>query len=247
MTDRERDVSRAFVALANHLVDGVDPVDLLSGLTADCARLLDVASAGLLLADPRGVLHVVAASSERTRDLELFQLQRDQGPCLDCYHGGEPVTVVDLRQERERWPEFADAAESLGFRSVHALPMRLRENVLGALGLFGSEVGELNADDLDLGQALAHVASVVLVADRTASDQSQINEQLQQALTSRVLIEQAKGMLAQVGGLDMDDAFAVLRRYARDHNLRLGDLAGAVVRRALPTQFLLDHADTKPR
>ncbi len=243
--DREREVSRAFVALANNMVDGLDPVDLLSGLTADCARLLDIASAGLLLADPRGVLHMVAASSERTRNLELFQLQREEGPCLDCYRGGQAVHVADLSQERGRWPQFVEAAESLGFRSVHALPMRLRDNVLGALGLFGTEVGALDADDLDLAQALAHVASVTLVADRSASDQSQINEQLQQALSSRVLIEQAKGVLSQIGGLEMDDAFAVLRRYARDHNLRLGDLAGAVVRRALPAQLILDHAAEK--
>jgi transcriptional regulator with GAF, ATPase, and Fis domain len=209
---REHAVTQAFVAIANSLVDGNDTVDLLSRLATDCARLLDVASAGLLLADPRGVLHVVAASSERTHSLELFQLQREEGPCLDCYHHGSPVLVADLRQETERWPQFVAAATQGGFASVHALPMRLRDNILGALGLFGTLPGNLAEDDLELAQALAHVASVALVADKAATDQVAVSEQLQAALTSRIVIEQAKGLLAQLGNLDMEEAFAVLRR-----------------------------------
>ena len=133
---RERGVTDAFVSLATALADGLDPVDLLSGLTADCARLLDVASAGLLLADRRGVLHVLAASSEETRSLEVFQLQREQGPCLDCYRSGAPVSVADLRAETARWPLFVEAATEAGFASVHAVPLRLRDNVLGTMGLF---------------------------------------------------------------------------------------------------------------
>jgi len=239
--DRERTLTEAFVFVANSLVDGLDPVDLLSGLTADCARLLDIESAGLLLADPQGRLHVVAASSERTRTLELFQLQRDQGPCLDCFHSGAPVAVADLQAEAARWPEFVAAATAAGFASVHALPMRLRDTVLGTLGLFGASVGALAEEDLNLGQALAYVASVALVVDKATTDKESINQQLQVALQSRIVLEQAKGLLAQLGNLDMDQAFAVLRRYARDHNERLSEVAQAVVARAMPAQQLLDH------
>lgn len=242
---REAEVSQAFVTLASSLVNGYDVVDLLDELTADCARLLDVSSAGLLLADGRGVLHVMAASSEQTRQLEVFQLQRADGPCLDCYHDGAQVAVADLDAEIERWPQFVPAARAVGFRSVHALPMRLRDNVLGALGLFGTTVGALNDEDLSLGQALADVASVALVQDKAAADSTVVNEQLQTALTSRVVLEQAKGVLAQLGGLDMTHAFAVLRGYARDNSVRLTEVAQAVVDRSLPAQRLMEHADSR--
>jgi transcriptional regulator with GAF, ATPase, and Fis domain len=243
--DRERDIAQAFVAIANTMVDGLDVVDLLTGLTADCARLLDVASAGLLLADHHGVLHVVAASSERTRDLELFQAQSDQGPCVDCFRSGEPVSVADLAAEGDRWPTFVPAATEAGFASVHAVPMRLRDTRLGTLGLFGTTVGALSDDDLALGQALAHVASIALVADKAATDASVITTQLQGALTSRVGIEQAKGLLAQLGGLDMDQSFAAIRRYARDHNQRLSDVANRLVSRDLPASEVLAPAMAK--
>ncbi|HVQ94192.1 MAG TPA: GAF and ANTAR domain-containing protein [Mycobacteriales bacterium] len=239
--DRERGVTRAFVSVANSLAEGYDVVDLLNGLTGDCAELLDVASAGLLLADPLGVLHVVAASSERTRNLEILQLQRAQGPCLDCFRAGRLVRVPDLAAAERRWPQFVPPALEAGFASVHALPMRLRDTVLGTLGLFGSRVGALSDDDLSLGQALAHVASVALVQEKVAADKAVLAEQLQTALTSRVALEQAKGFLAQRGGLDMDDAFARLRRYARDHNERLTDVARAVTSRALDAQRVLEH------
>jgi hypothetical protein len=243
MTDsRERQISEAFVGLADAMVQGVEAVDLFGRLTADCARLLDIASAGLLLADSREVLHVVAASSERTRNLELYQLQREQGPCLDSYRDGVLVLAEDLSAESERWPQFVAAATQAGFASVHALPLRLQGHALGTLGLFGSTVGRLNQDDLALGQALAHVACIALVAERAAADVSLVNEQLHKALTSRVLIEQAKGVLSQVGGLEMDDAFATLQRYARDNNQKLTDIARRVVDRQLRGRELLDHA-----
>lgn len=243
--DREAAVTEAFVALATSLADGADVVDLLSGLAEDTTRLLDVASTGLLLADHRGLLHVVAASSEATRSLEVFQVQRSQGPCLDCYRSGKPVTVADLGAEADRWPHFAAAAAEAGFASVHAVPMRLRDQVLGTVGLFGTTVGALGEDDLRLGQALAYVAAVALVQEKAAADRDLINAQLQTALDSRVVLEQAKGVLAQRGGLDMDASFSVLRGYARDHNLRLTDVARAVVRRELPPELLLQHAVTR--
>lgn len=188
------------------------------------------------------MLHVVAASSEATRALEVYQLQREQGPCLDCYHTGAPVNVPDLVAETARWPLFVEAAADAGFASVHALPVRLRDNVLGTMGLFGRHVGALDDDDLSLGQALADVAAVAIVQDKAAADSALVNEQLQTALTSRVLVEQAKGVLAQRGDLTMKRSFVVLRRYARDHNLRLTDVARAVAGRELSAQRLLDHS-----
>lgn len=231
--DREPAVARAFVSLASSLVNGEDVVDLLGTLTSTCAELLDIASAGLLLADERGVLHVLAASSEQTRQLELFQLQREQGPCRECFLTGTPVSAPDLARATHRWPDFVPFARAAGIASVHALPLRLRQRVLGALGLFGTVPGTLSEEDATLAQALADVASVALVQDRAASDQAALAEQLQTALSSRVILEQAKGVLAQQAGLDMDDAFAALRGYARRNNLRLTEVARDVVQRRL--------------
>ena len=236
---REAEVNSAFVALASRLVDGYDVVDLLGELTERCTSLLDIASAGLLLADAAGTLHVLAASSERTRLLEVFQLQRSQGPCRDCFLSGRPVSVADLDAMQGRWPEFVPAARALGFASVHALPMRLQDQVLGALGLFGTSVGALEDDDLALGQALADVASVALVQDLAAREAGAYNAQLQTALQSRVVLEQAKGVLAQVGGLDVADAFTALRRYARSRGIMLSAVAQAVVARELDARAVL--------
>lgn len=240
--DRELQVTKAFVSLSTGLAHGLDVVDLLSELTEHCVQLLDVASVGLLVADGLGVLHVLAASSQATRDLEVFQQQRDQGPCRDCYHSGTPVSVPDLAAETPRWPLFAPRAVSAGFLSVHAVPLRLRENTLGAMNLFGTTVGSLDPRDLVLAQALADVASVALIQDQTAADRGAVVDQLQIALNSRVVLEQAKGVVAHAGELDMGQAFQVLRRYARDHNLRLTAVAESVVNLNVTTQMLLAHA-----
>lgn len=239
---RESDIAEAFVSLATSLATGFDVTDLLSELTTDSARFLDVASAGLLLADGLGVLHVLSASSEATRLLEVFQLQSGQGPCRDCFDTGGPVSVPDLAAEVGRWPLFVPAAQAAGFASVHALPLRLRDTVLGAMGLFGTTVGALEPADLKLGQAFADVASVALVQDRTVADRITLMEQLQTALTSRVLVEQAKGVVSQVGDVDMPTAFLMLRRYGRRHHARLGDVAHAVVTRSLSAHQLLEDA-----
>ena len=239
---REHEIVRSFVDLSNELVDDYDVVEMLSQLTVHCASLLDISSAGLLLADGRGALHLMASSSERTHHLELFQLQRDEGPCLDCYRDREPVKVPDLESETARWPQFCEAAREVGFKSVHALPMRLRDNVLGTLGLFGEEIGSLEDEDLALAQALVHVASVALINERAANDRATINTQLQHALTSRIVVEQAKGVLAHAGGLDMSSSFTVLRRYARDNGRKLSEVAAEVVARELPHEALLQHA-----
>ena len=213
-------------------------------LTVDCARLLDVSAVGLLLADPRGSLHVLAASSERVADLEAFQVQRAQGPCHTCYLDGQPVNVPDLAAAAARWPEFAAVAAKAGVASVHAVPMRLRCDVLGALNLFGATPGPLNEADLRLAQALADVATVALMQDRATTDRNVVNEQLPNALDSRVVLEQAKGILFYSGDLDMPAAYGALRTYARDHNIKLTELARALINRAVPASLILDHAHT---
>jgi transcriptional regulator with GAF, ATPase, and Fis domain len=241
-TNRERAVIRAFVNLSQELAGGYDVVEMLTRLTTHCADLLDVTSAGLLLADGKGVLHLAASSSERTEHLETFQLQRKQGPCLDSYRYSKVVIVPDLQDEHRRWPEFVRAASVAGFVSVHAMPMLLRDQSIGTLGLFGTSVGRLATDDLDLAQALAHVASLAIVNENAAADRVSVNAQLQRALTSRIVLEQAKGVIAHTGALDMSVAFDVLRRYARDHARKMSDVAAEVVSRELDGAVVLAHA-----
>ena len=222
-------LSETFVELTDTMVADFDVIDFLHMLTDRSVRLLDVSAAGLLLADPRGELRVLAASSEAARLLELFQLQNDQGPCLDCFRSGRPVEALDMSAEAWRWPRFATAAQRAGFASVQALPMRLREQVIGALNLFRATPGALDPASVRVGQALADVATIGLLHERSMRHTEALNEQLQAALNSRVLIEQAKGKLAERLGLDMDEAFGLLRENARSRNLRLCDLAQAFV------------------
>src|SRR5450756_145310 len=217
-------LSEAFVELTDTLVADFDVIDFLHMLTGRSAALLDVSAVGLLLADPRGELRVVAASSEAARVLELFQLQSDQGPCLDCFRTGQPVTSADLTAD-PRWPHFAEAAARAGFASVQALPMRLRNQVIGALNLFRATPGPFDPASVRVGQALADVATIGLLHERSMRHSDILNEQLQTALNSRVAIEQAKGKLAERLGIDTDQAFGVLRDYARSRNLRLSDVA----------------------
>ena len=222
-------LSDTFVELTDTMVAGFDVIDFLHVLTDRSVLLLDVSAAGLLLADPRGELRVVAASSEAARLLELFQLQNDQGPCLDCYRSGQPVQAADLHAAAARWPRFAPAALQAGFAAVQALPMRLRDQVIGALNLFRAVPGEFDPADVRVGQALADVATISLLHERSMRHSDALNEQLQTALNSRVVIEQAKGKLAERLGVDMDHAFSLLRNFARARNLRLSDLAESFV------------------
>lgn len=226
MTDpsRETQVLGAVVALVDSLLDDFDVVDLLTELTEQCAQLLDIASAGLLLADSHRQLHLMAATSEATHDLELFQLQSDEGPCLDCYTTGRPVSVADLAEEHPRWPRFVEAATDAGFASVHAVPMRAAGSIVGALGLFGTEVGELNDADQLLAQTLAHIACVTIVQEH-APTPATVLPRLRAALSSRVLIEQAKGFLRERLTMSVEEAFTVLRRYARTDGEHMTEVA----------------------
>src|SRR6266699_1835101 len=222
-------LSETFVELTDTMVAGFDVIDFLHVLTDRSVQLLDVSAAGLLLADPRGELRVVAASSEAVRMLELFQLQNDQGPCLDCFRAGRPVAAADLSAEAQRWPRFAAAAQQAGFAAVQALPMRLRDQVIGALNLFRAVPGAFDPADIRIGQALADVATISLLHERSMRHSDTLTEQLQTALNSRVIIEQAKGKLAERLGVGMDQAFSVLRDRARGSNRRLSDLARAFI------------------
>ena len=225
--DREQAVSRAFVALADTLVDDYDIIDLLDRLVAHSVALLAADAAGIMLGDAHRQLRVVAASSEDAELMELLQLQNEQGPCLDCYRTGGAGQRPRPRRCRRpvARPSSPRSAQAGAFRSVHALPLRLRGEAIGALNLFHHTPGPLPEADLALGQALADVATIGILQERAIRRGEVVNEQLQTALTSRVVIEQAKGVLAQHHGLSMDAAFDRLRRYARDRNLRLAEVA----------------------
>lgn len=218
-------LAKTFVELADNLVADFDLIDFLRLLTDRCVGMLEVGAAGVLLADLDGELRVMAASDEQVRLLELFQLQNAEGPCLECYHTGAQVTVPDLSTQAEHWPRFVEQARQHGFQSVQAFPMRLRDEVVGALNLFRATTGPFDVADRDVAQALADVATISLLQQRSSHRSGVLNEQLQTALNSRVIIEQAKGMLAERHNIDMERAFTALRRYARAHNLRLSDLA----------------------
>jgi GAF domain-containing protein len=230
-TGRVQLLTETFVALADTLVDDYDIADLLDRLVTASVELLSATAAGLLLIDQQGKLTVVASSSEETRLLELFQIQNDEGPCLDCVRGGVQVTSQSLADDHDRWPRFAPRAGELDIRSVTAVPLRLRDETIGGLNLFqAGGVPPMSADDRRLAQALADVATIGILQQRVAHRGSLLAEQLQQALTSRIAIEQAKGVLAERHDVSMDIAFAALRRFARNNNLRLSGLAMSVVR-----------------
>lgn len=245
---REQLVSRAFVSLADTLVDEYDIIDLLDRLVGHSVELLAADAAGIVLGDARRELRVVAASSEDAQLMELLQLQSEEGPCLDCFTNAAPVSAVDLAEAADRWPVFAAAVADRGaFRSIHALPLRLRGEAIGALNLFHRQPGSLPAVDLALGQALADVATIGILSERAIHRGEVLNEQLQSALNSRVIIEQAKGVLAHRGNLSTDAAFDQLRRYARSNNLRLSDVARNVVETDLAADILAPRGAGRPK
>ena len=243
---REVLVARTLIELADTLVDDFDVVELLTRLVDRCVEVLGVSAAGLMLLAPEGDLRLAASSSEAMRVVELFELQSQEGPCLDCYRTGEPVVNQDLAIVNGRWPNFAPVALEAGFRSVHALPLRLRGQVIGAVNLFRTDEGAMHAVDILAGQALADMATITILQHRAAVESQVLNEQLNFALNSRVLIEQAKGVLTERAGIDMEQAFTRLRNHARNHNLRLVDVAQQVIDRTLDTAAL-DPPTPAPR
>jgi len=239
--DGSQRLAQVFVELADTLVEEFDVVDLLQMLTERCVELLHADAAGLMLADERGNLRLMASSTERMRLVELFELQVDEGPCRDCYLTGRAVTNVSLSDANDRWPVFTAAAMAAGFDRTHALPMRLRGRVIGALNLFTDEAVDLSDDDIAIGQAMADVATIGLLNERNLREQTVLSEQLQTALHSRVLIEQAKGVLAARTGVGVDAAFTRMRDHARHTGLTLTSVATAVVDGSLEARVLLGN------
>jgi len=225
-------LAQTFVGLADTLVAGYDLMEFLQTLIDRCVELLEVDAAGLLLADSRGSLRLIAASTEQARVVELFQIQNDEGVCLDCYRTGRAVIVSDIRTDEaaQRWPQFAAATREMGFSGVHAIPMRLRDQVIGTLNLFKIAPNGLDPAVVVAATALVDVATIGILQERAVRQQEVVAGQLQRALNSRVVIEQAKGILAERLRITPDEAFLLLRRYARDHNYPLTQLSGDVIR-----------------
>lgn len=222
-------LAEVFVEVADTLVDEFDLIEFLQMVSGHTSDLVDAHAAGMLLVDPRGRLQLMAASNEQAQMLELFQLQAHEGPCQDCFRDGIPVVNADLRTASDRWPVFAPRAVAAGFQSVHAFPLRLRQKVIGALNLFGTDVGEMAEEDARVVQALADVATIGLLQAQAIRRGEVLTEQLQSALDSRIVIEQAKGALAQIHGGSPDQAFERMRGYCRRHQARLSEVATAVV------------------
>jgi transcriptional regulator with GAF, ATPase, and Fis domain len=240
MTDSQR-LSRVFVELADTLVTDFDVVDFMTMLADRCVELLHATEAGVVLADEHQSLRSVASSNETAHLLELFEIQNEEGPCLDCYRTGQPILNHPLAPPHERWPTFEPEAWRLGFQVVHALPMRLRGHVIGAVNVFAAEPDPLDRDELDIGQALADVATVSLLQERSIREARILNEQLHTALNTRIVIEQAKGVLGERRNVSMEEAFAALRAHARNTNRKLHDVAQGVVDGSTDASALLPN------
>jgi GAF domain-containing protein len=222
-------VAEMFVEVADTLVDEFDLIEFLQSVTTHTSELGGAAAAGLLLADNQGRLQLMAASDERAKMLEIFQVQAHEGPCQDCFRTGTAVVNTDLSDAHAKWPLFAPHAVAAGFRSVHAFPLRLRQRVIGALNLFGNNTGRMQTGDMRVIQALADLATIGLLQERAVRRGEVVTEQLQSALNSRIVIEQAKGVLSELHTCNTDEAFELLRTYCHKHNKHMGAIARAVV------------------
>jgi GAF domain-containing protein len=239
-------LARTFVDLADTLVSDFDVVDFMTTLSSRCVELFDASEAGLMLDSGDG-LAVVASSSRSMNLLELFELQHEEGPCVDCFLTGEAIASLDLAQDLDRWPNFAPEALAANFHSVYALPLRLRDTTIGSLNLLRVERGALSDDDLSEAQALADVATIGLLQHRAAEDAERLTGQLQHALESRIVIEQAKGVLAEHSNIPTDQAFDALRKYSRNYNRRLSDVARDIIERAVdPDNIVAGRRDQSP-
>ncbi|MEO6827953.1 MAG: GAF and ANTAR domain-containing protein [Microbacteriaceae bacterium] len=230
---RETRINEAFVKLADTLTADYDVIDLLHTLMEECIELLGTQAGGLMLADTLGNLELVASTNEQADFVEIMQLNAGAGPCIECFTAGKAVAVADIDDVGTTWPEFRAAALQRGFRSVHATPLQLRGQIIGTMNLFGTSVGVLSPKDAAVTQALADVATIGILQERMIRESSIVTEQLQRALDSRVLIEQAKGVLSQTGSMEMGEAFSALRAYARNNNLSLRSVAEGVTTRSL--------------
>ncbi len=242
MDDRETRLITTFVELTDTMVEHYDVVEFLDFLAGACVELLGMTDAGIMLADPPGKLNFVAASSERMRLIELLELQVDEGPCVDAYQSGQAVTNVDITTSDDRWPNFSPLGRENGVRKVSAIPMRVREQTVGAMNLFGADDTLLTEADVNVAQALAHIATIGILQERTLRHSETISDQLRFALNSRVSIEQAKGLVSAQANVRMDDAFQLIRRYARNNNRPLHEIARELSSRKLPVESLTQPA-----
>ncbi|MEZ0067143.1 GAF domain-containing protein [Streptacidiphilus sp. MAP12-20] len=246
---REQQLTKVFVEVADSLIDDFDLIDFLQQLSVRCMELLDVAAVGVLLADQHDILQVLAASDEHTRLLELFALQHDQGPCVECYRSGLPHTNIDLDdpQAATRWPQFTPAARTSGFVSANAIPLRLRGRVIGVLGLFRAAPTPLGAEDVALAQALADLATIAILQQRTLAHSELERGQLQSALTTRIVLEQVKGILAERWQITTDEAFAAFRVYARANRQKMSQLAREIADGTFDTTLIPHPAKSTPQ
>lgn len=239
LVNKYAQLAELYLTLADTLVDDFDVVEVLDQLVRACVDLLDVTSAGILLLDRHDALQLVASSNEATRIVEVYQLQTREGPCVEAVRSSQPTLADDLDEMRTKWPHFANTAESLGFRSVHAFPLRLRKDTIGALNLFSTEIPSLGQAEQRIARSLADMATIGILQQRSHERTSLLTDQLQSALDGRISIEQAKGVLSEHGNVDMDAAFQSLRYYARSNNLKLRLAADGVVERKIPLARVL--------
>jgi GAF domain-containing protein len=240
---RETRLNAAFVKLADTLIDDYDIVELLHTLVEECTAIFDVQAGGLMLADADGELQLIASTSEKADLVEVMQLDAGHGPCVDCFATGKAVAIPDIANSGDRWPEFRTEALKQGFHSINATPLRLRGQTIGTLNLFSTRVGDMSDRDILAAQALSDVATIGILQERLIKERGVVADQLQRALDSRVLIEQAKGVLSEYASINVDDAFGVMRSYARSNNMRLHDVAEGVVGRAIVIAPRATHAD----
>ncbi|THG34261.1 GAF and ANTAR domain-containing protein [Glaciibacter flavus] len=234
--NREQQLVDTFLSLADSLTEHFDVVDVLDTLAERCAALLEATGVGMLIENARGSLEVVAASGHRSELLEIMQLAFDQGPCIEAYHSGNVVLIEDIQDIADQWPKFAAAAKSLGFRSVYAMPMRLRDTTIGSLNMFRMTTGPVDPADAAVARAFTEVATITILQQRSLTEAAVVREQLETALASRIVIEQAKGIIASTHGVDMEAAFAYIRNRARSTKTALSDVARAIVDEAAPLQ-----------
>jgi GAF domain-containing protein len=244
-TSRDQEIVHSLVEIADNLTDDFDVVELLTALTQRCVNLLGFSAAGVMLASPPGELRLGASSSEAMQVVELFELQANEGPCLDAFRTGQRVDCLDLEQGRERWPQFAAVAYAEGFRSVFALPLRLRDTTIGALNLFSAEESSTDENELMVARGFADLAAISILQHGAAAEVRRVNEQLTQALESRIVIEQAKGVIAERAGIQLPDAFARLRSYARARRLPLVEVAQAAIDGSLDRTAWSDPTSTR--
>ncbi|WIB77971.1 GAF and ANTAR domain-containing protein [Curtobacterium sp. MCPF17_002] len=230
---REQQLVETFVTLTDTLVTDYDVVDLLQSLVDNAADLFDASAAGIMLANQQQELEVIASTNERSNFIGLMQLEAGEGPCIEAFTTARAVSVETPAEMRRRWPRFAAASAELGYAAVHSVPLRLRETILGSMNLFRESTGALNAEDAIAARALTDVATISILQQRTTEHADLVRSQLQQALESRVVIEQAKGFLSHTHQVNLDTAFTLLRSHARSHQSRLADTARAVVDRMI--------------